>query len=106
MRACDVAEAACHSRFHFKPRKFAGNSLDFIWRDEVELQADDIQTDAGGAQHNFRFFVKCYGGRRVEGNTIPDQLISAFVERRHQSRSSGQDPHLRLRSDADPRRPY
>jgi hypothetical protein len=33
-------------------------------------------------------------------------LISAFVERRHQSRSSGQDPHLRLRSDADPRRPY
>jgi endonuclease/exonuclease/phosphatase (EEP) superfamily protein YafD len=49
MRACDVAEAACHSRFHFKSRKFAGNSLDFIWRDEVELQADDIQTDAGGA---------------------------------------------------------
>jgi hypothetical protein len=49
MRARVVAEAACYSRFHFKPRKFAGNSLDFIWRDEVELQADDIQTDAGGA---------------------------------------------------------
>jgi hypothetical protein len=27
------------------------------------LQADDIQTDASGAQHNSRFFVECYGGR-------------------------------------------
>ena len=44
------------------------------------LQADDIETDAGGAQRHLGLLVEADRGRRVECDAVPDQLSATLVE--------------------------
>src|SRR5262249_38601929 len=80
LRPCNAAKAARHSRFHSKTRKFADDLLHLVGRNEFVLQTDDIEADAGRAQRNLGFLVKSDRGRRIEGDTVPDQLRAALVE--------------------------
>src|SRR6516225_11181284 len=80
MRPCNAAKAARHSRLHSKTRKFGDDGLHLAGRNELVLQADDIKADAGRAHRNLGFLVEADRGRRIEGDTVPDQLSAALIE--------------------------
>src|SRR5262249_9173942 len=80
VRLCHRAEATPHPRFHCKPWKFLDDGLHLTRRNELVLQPDDIEADAGGAQRDLGLLIEADRGRRIESDAVPDQLRPALVE--------------------------
>ncbi|MER9582071.1 hypothetical protein [Mesorhizobium sp. M0276] len=76
----DLTKASRHPPLHSKPWEFADDPCHFGGRDELILQADDIEADAGCAQRHLGFLVEADRRCRVEGDAVPDQLSATFVE--------------------------
>lgn len=49
VRPCNAAKAVGHPRFHLKSWERGNDFLHLVWWNDLILQADNIETDAGGS---------------------------------------------------------
>src|SRR5262245_22696721 len=80
LRLGDVTETPDHAPLHVEPRELLNDPCDLCCRDELVLQADHIQADAGGTERHLRLLVEADRRCRVEGDAVPNELGSALVD--------------------------
>jgi hypothetical protein len=80
MGSGDVAEAAAELLLQVQPWKCLDDCGDFGGRNDVVLQAEHVETDAGGAQRHLALLVEADRGRRIQRHAVPDQLRAALIE--------------------------
>src|SRR5258708_10607471 len=76
----DAADRVREAVLHVEAGKCREDALHLIRRDPVVLRAAVIETDASGAERNFRLFVQADRRCGIQSDGVPDQLHAAIVE--------------------------